>query len=71
MKMKKYGSEKTNLVLSPIAEKVYSGSDYTIYQNGEHYEIWLDSHAELKNLVSDEVSEFFESFESFDEEAED
>ena len=62
-KMKRYGNEKTNLVLSPIAEKEYSGSDYTIYENGIIYEVWLDNHAILKNLTADEVNEFFESFE--------
>ena len=61
--MKKYGSEKTNLALSPIAEKEYSGSDYTVFENGDAYEVWLDSHAVLKNLAADEVNEFFESFE--------
>lgn len=61
--MKKYGSEKTSLVLSPIAEKEYSGSDYAVYENGSGYEVWLDSHAVLQNLTADEVNEFFESFE--------
>lgn len=61
--MKRYGNEKTNLALSPIAEREYSGSDYTIYENGTVYEVWLDSHAILKNLTADEVNEFFESFE--------
>lgn len=74
MKAKKYGNERTNLVLSELAQKVYNESDpFEILEHktedGEYfYEIKVDmTDGFTCHYTADEVNEYLESFADCEE----
>jgi len=61
--MKKYGSEKTSLTLSPLAEKVYSGCDVIrIYEDNNKLYTIDDDGVIHSGLSEKEVNEYLEDY---------